>query len=357
MAERTQLQYTPVTGPVWTEPVASRLTWIPQGRAPQRGLAQNRLGDYARPEFAALYKPEGLQWIAEDSYRGQRLPYALTRSGVLDPIPPANPRTLEWIPQGRAPQVPVERRLLGAFAQPVFEALYKPEHLQWDGATRYTARPTTRVQRDWTVGPIQFQAPAYDPRTMEWIPQGREYVARTELRRVADFQQPPFAALFRPEFLTWQSEDSYSGKALPRARLDWTLQQQPIFEPQSLTWLPCGNTRAPVERRLLGAFAQPPFAALYRPDGLQWLLSGLQPARARAPNRLGAWVIDPTQPAAPSTTEFRALFVAYADQQRFTAHADPDRVQATADRQDFDAEDDEDRFEGGADPTRFKTIH
>jgi hypothetical protein len=53
--------------------------------------------------------------------------------------------------------------------------------------------------------------------------------------------------------------------------------------------------RVPVELRRIGAFVQPPFQALYRPDGMQWLLTGQQPKRGIRFVYTGSWVVDPLQ--------------------------------------------------------------
>jgi hypothetical protein len=63
------------------------MQWLPEGQQPARGLPPNRLGDYTRPEFAALYKPEGLQWLFERQLSVRGIPYALQGAWVVDPRP------------------------------------------------------------------------------------------------------------------------------------------------------------------------------------------------------------------------------------------------------------------------------
>jgi hypothetical protein len=229
VAERSQYQYQPVTGPVWREPVAEKLAWLPRVQQPARGLPPNRLGDFVRPEFEALYKAERLEWWPEDSYRGRAL---------------------------------------------------------------------SRAPNDWSIYPQQVAPAAYDPTDLEWTPQGRPPQNQFERRRLGDFAQPPYPALYDQSRLEWTVEDRYYGRSLPRARLDWTAFQHPIvgqvFDPQTLDWMPRGTApRVPVELRRIGDFGQPAFEALYKPEGLQWLLTGQQPARTIRFIRTGFWVIDP----------------------------------------------------------------
>lgn len=304
MAERSQYQYQPVTGPVWREPVAEKLAWLPRAQQPARALPPNRLGDFVQPPFQALYKPEGLQWTPADRYAGKALAYSLTRYTVLDPIPPADPKQLswqpqdryygrplpralldwsvypqqvtaaaydpqrlEWAPQGRAPQIPTERRILGDFAQPAFVALYDPRRLEWQAQDRYYGRALQRSPFDWTVFQQPIVVQAFDPKTLDWMPRGTAPRVPIELRRVGDFQQPAFDALYKPAGLQWWSQERYAGGQFPR-----------------------GAT----EIRRIGSFVQPAFSALYKPEGLQWLLKGQQPARSIRFIYTGSWVVDPS---------------------------------------------------------------
>lgn len=171
------LQYQPVTGPVWREPVAEKLAWLPEGQQPARGLPPNRLGDFVRPEFAALYVPANLDWIAADRYAGKGLPYSLPRSYALDPIPSVNPA---W--------------------------------LSWQSRDSYSGRPLPRASSNWTV----FQPVlAYDPQTLEWTPKGTFLQNAIERRTLGDFQQPAFASLYRPEGLQWVLEGQQPSRVIP----------------------------------------------------------------------------------------------------------------------------------------------
>lgn len=340
MAECAQLQYTPVTGPVWTEPVAEKLAWLPSGQPPARDRPPHRLGWYCRPEFEALYQPEGLQWTPEDSYSGRSPAQARLDWTVLIELvaaPPFDPQSLEWLPSGSQPQVPIERRNLGAFAQPGFAALYRPETLEWLAEQVYFGRTLPRAPLDWTV----LQRPivtAFDPSTLDWSPHGAARQLPVERRILGDLVQPSFDALYRPERLEWRVEQVYFGKVLARAVLDWTILQQPIsaaFDPQVMDWAPRGNPwQAAAERRLLGAFAQPAFDALYRPERMEWALTGLQPARPLSGTWTGYWITDPTTPAS-APVEIRITFELRADQSHFHVQADEEEFVAMADREKF----------------------
>jgi hypothetical protein len=162
MAERTQLQYQPVTGPVWSEPVASRMQWLPQGREFARGLPPNRLGDFVQPPFAALYKSEGLQWL------------------------PGGQQPARTIPQAR----------IGDFSRPEFEALYKAERLEWMPSDRYAGRVLSRAINDQTVLVQLIPAiPTFDPQNIDWQPRD-SYFGHPLARALVDwsiYQGDPIA--------------------------------------------------------------------------------------------------------------------------------------------------------------------
>lgn len=337
MAERSQYQYQPVTGPVWREPVAEKLAWLPRVQQPARQQVCGRVGDFARPEFEALYKPERLEWTPADRYRGRALSRAandwsvypqqiaapaydpqtlewgvqgrypqnpLERRKLGDfsqpPFPALyDPRALEWSPQGRYPQVPVERRRLGDFQQPPFPALYDPSRVEWQAEDRYYGRSLKRPPLDWTVFQQPIAGQVFDPTTLDWMPRGTAPRVPVELRKVGDFQQPAFDSLYKPAGLQWWQPERYSGKSLPAARVDWTVWPQPVaapYSPQVMDWQARGSyPRVPVELRRIGAFVQPPFPALYKPEGMQWLLTGQQPKRGIRFIYTGSWVVDPLQ--------------------------------------------------------------
>lgn len=160
MSERTQYQYTPLVGPVLVPAVVDnpeRLAWLPRGQPPARTLAPNRLGAFVQPSFEALYRPAGLEWGPSDRYAGRALPRASFDAFVfLRPIVAAayDPQTLEWIPRGSNPRVPLELRRVGDFQRPRFEALYRPEGLQWLLTGRYPQRILPAIyQGAWVCDP------------------------------------------------------------------------------------------------------------------------------------------------------------------------------------------------------------
>jgi hypothetical protein len=264
VAERSQYQYQPLTGPVWREPVAEKLAWLPRVQQPGRQQVCGRVGDFARPEFEALYKPERLEWTPDDRYGGRALPRA------------AN----DW-----------------SIYPPLVAALYDPSRVEWQAQDRYYGRSLKRPPFDWTVFQQPIVGQVFDPQTLDWMPRGTAPRVPVELRRVGDFEQPAFDALYKPAGLQWWQPERYSGKPLPSARVDWTVWPQPVaapYNPQVMDWQARGTyPRVLVELRRIGAFVQPPFQALYRPDGMQWLLTGQQPARGIRFVYTGSWVVDP----------------------------------------------------------------
>lgn len=198
MAERTQLQYQPVTGPVWSEPVASRMQWLPQGREFARGLPPNRLGDFAQPPFEALYKSEGLQWL------------------------PGGQQPTRSIPQAR----------VGDFARPEFEALYKPERLEWISSDRYAGRQLLRSAYDYSVLlQVVVAAPPYDPQNLEW--QARDsYSGRSLASALVDwsvYQGDPIAEPALPVVIS-VPEIPFSGGTRNRKKIRGPYSDPRIYE-------------------------------------------------------------------------------------------------------------------------------
>lgn len=244
MAEQL-LQYQPITGPVWTEPVAEKLAWQPRDRYSGKPLARAPLRDYSvyplQPPAVPGYDPNVLDWQARDSYAGRALARARFDVTVrsLEPIAVAyNPNALDWLARDRYSGRALARGRLDYGEPSQFAFVY--DLADWFPSDRYAGRPLPRtVPRDWTVLPPRVVAVAYDPSTLEWQPKGREPRVPLEVRRLGDFAQPPFVA--------------------------------PAYDPRTLEWIPQGRApRVPVERRVLGDFQQPPFAALYRPERLEW---------------------------------------------------------------------------------------
>lgn len=183
MADRGLIHYQPVTGPVWTESVASRLAWLPHGEPAVR-LERRVPSEFAWSPFYSLY----------------------------------DPADLHWLPSGRWPIIP-EIRKLGDFQQPPFDALYKPEQLGWLNPAYYAGRLPPRGSGDLTVLPTQFAAPVFDPQNLEWIPSGRysirgiQYAVQTSW--VVD-PSPIAAVAFDPQFFPFQATDILLARTLPQ---------------------------------------------------------------------------------------------------------------------------------------------
>lgn len=251
------------------------MQWLPEGLQPARGLPPNRLGDYVRPEFAALYKPEALQWFPSDRYSGRPLPRTAFDWSVYPQqvtAPAYDPQKLEWAPQGRVPQIQLERRVLGDFSQPSFVSLYDPRRLEWQAEDGYYGRALQRSPFDWTAFQQPIVVQAFDPKTLDWMPRGIAPRVPVEVRKVGDFQQPAFDALYKPAGMQWWMQERYPRNA--------------------------------VEIRRLGTFVQPAFGALYKPELMQWLLTGLQPARTIRFIYQGSWIIDPALLASGTVPPF-----------------------------------------------------
>jgi hypothetical protein len=179
-----------------------QVEWLPSGIAPQVALERRRLGDFQQPGFDSLYKAEALQWQSQERYFGRALVRGAndyTVQTLLIIAAAYDPQTLAWLARSVYPQVPVERRLLGDFQQPAFDAIYKSEGLQWFQGERYFCRPLARSLNDWSVLVQLVTAAAYDPKNIEW-----------------------------------QARDSYSGRQLARALVDWSVYQGvPIISPST----------------------------------------------------------------------------------------------------------------------------
>jgi hypothetical protein len=186
-------------------------------------------------------------------------------------------------------------------------------------------------------GPHEVAAPFYSPEAIEWVPRGQQ-PARAILPRARTdttvFLHPPAAAAYDPSDLAWQVRAQqpaptfaprarpdttayavtfYGGddlawlpsgarppQALPRSRFDLSVLPPPQFaapgyDPTDLAWLPRGTTpQPPVERRISGPFSISQFEALYRAEGMQWVLQGQQPQRNLPHSPQSLFVVDPT---------------------------------------------------------------
>lgn len=169
---------------------------------------------------------------------------------------------MAWLPRGE-PARPVERRTPSEFVYPPFYELYSPASLSWL-PTPTVGRPLLRGTLDLTVEPLQFAAPAFDPQHLEWIPQGPAPRTLLELRKLGDFAQPAFDALYKPEGLQWLFEGQLSVRDIPYTlQSSWTIDPSPVvvvpFDPQ---FFPFQATDILLARSLQAAlqsdFATPP---------------------------------------------------------------------------------------------------
>lgn len=252
MADRALIHYQPLTGPVWREPVAAALAWIPRGE-PARPLERRSLGTVVYPPFYELYNPNGLHWL----------------------------------PSGRWPVI-LEVRKLGDFQQPPFDALYKPEQLGW-WYPSYAGRAAPRGILDLTVEPIQFTAPAFDPQDLEWIPKGTPPQTVLEVREASDLVQPPFDSLYKPEGLQWLFEGQLSVRGIPYSLqsywvVDPTTPTPVVFDPQ---FFPFQATDILLARTLPSAI-QSDFTSPPLPPGPDVIVpdTGLGGSNARHPRRV-----------------------------------------------------------------------
>lgn len=300
MAERSQLQYQPITGPVWREPVAEQLAWLPRVQQPARGLARAGVAPFAQPPFEALYDPRRLEWLPGVSRPARGLGRALLDWSVYPPRVAAegyDPASLDWLEPARPA---VARSLSRASActyalDPIPPAA--PALLDWQSRDSYSGRALARpAPRDFAAYPLSFAAPAFDPQGLEWVPRVA-WPRPQEQRRLGDFASPAFEALFRPDGLQWQAVDRYVGRSIPLARQGaWVVDPAP-FEPSGLQWLAADRYAGRALPNVLGgSWVIDPLPPA-NPATMQWALGGLQPARTVAFVRTGAFVVDPTTPA------------------------------------------------------------
>jgi hypothetical protein len=355
---RSQYQYTPLVGPVWTAAVAASLAWLPAGCAqPARSLAPNRLGDVVEPFVEAVrvardlqwrtesrqpqpverrrydwtvlapfqpavgYDPAGLQWSPVIAWPARSSGFSRTAISVLSPFPIVtvsfDPAQFPWT-EARTPRAPIERRVLGDAVEPFTAALYRPDGLQWQ-PTEWSKpqRGLGRGVQVWSLlDPLPLAGPAFDPTQFPWT-EARAPRAPIERRLLGDTVEPFVAALYRPDGLQWIPAGLARGlRGLAPNVPTWVilnpLPQPTQFDPalvpiiQTVRW----QTLA---RVLRGDLVQPFTAALYRPERLEWIPSGRQPWRGLVPNRLG-WIVGDPLPhpqfiiALPLQVEDRSAF-------------------------------------------------
>jgi hypothetical protein len=204
------------------------MAWLPRGE-PARPLERRVPSEFVYPSFYELYQPSALSWL----------------------------------PSGIWPLYP-EVRKLGDFQQPPLQALYKPEQLGWLPSAYYVGRAAPRGTLDLTVFPVQFSVPAFNPQNLEWIPQGPAPRTFVEIRKLGDFVQPAFAALYKPEGLQWLFEGQLSVRGIPYTlQSSWVVDPKPVvtvvFDPQFFNFQATEIARTfMLPRALQGEFATPP---------------------------------------------------------------------------------------------------
>lgn len=171
------IQYQPITGPVWREPVAEKLAWLPSDRYAGRALARAPLLDwsvYPLQPPAVSYDPNVLDWLARDGYSGRALP-----RGRLDWGEPSQPTfvydLVDWLPADRYAGRPLPRVAARDWTVQPPPALYRPELLEWLPSDRYAGRISQRARHDWSVEPRRVVTIPYDPSDLGWLASDRYY--------------------------------------------------------------------------------------------------------------------------------------------------------------------------------------
>lgn len=350
-------QYQALTGPVWTAAVAASLSWLPAGNAQPARTLPRASSPPRTVGVAQVYNPADLAWNVA-SARLNIQPRAVVLGGVLAPFqPPASfdPATLVWMPRGIQPIRVIGPLLRDATVLPPFMTPpFDPAHLAWMSRGQQPVRVLPQARPGtWSVVVAQVPISSFDPATLQWMPAGFAVPQRTQLRSQRDYTEV-VAGLYDPAGLDWLIQVPRANLASPRAGPTWVLLSPlPIppvsYDPSGLQWMPAGLGRGPrslapgvatwglldplprltifdpatlpiiqtvrwqmLPRALRGDVVQPFTAALYRPDGLQWLPTGRQPWRGLIPNRLG-WVAGSALPiiyvAHPLQIEDRSGFL------------------------------------------------
>lgn len=149
-------QYQPIVGPVWREPVADRLSWLPEGQP---------------------YLPRQLE----------------SRAGYTVSGFPYDPRVLDWLPRGEPRQREPERRdawiRLDPF--PIVPPVYDPAGLQWLGMGQPPTKAPERRVAAIVLDPFPRPPVAYDPSGLQWVLMGLPPVV-IERRVLGDIKLDPF---------------------------------------------------------------------------------------------------------------------------------------------------------------------
>ena len=125
--------------------------------------------------------------------------------------------SLAWLPSAQQPARGLAPNRLGDVEQPGFDALYKPEGLQWTPADRYAGGLVPPGQRQGGVlDPFPRPEVVYDPAVRDWAP------SRADAGRGLAFESVRWIVLdpippVDPAQLAWVPSDRYAGRSLRRA--------------------------------------------------------------------------------------------------------------------------------------------
>jgi len=284
----SRYHYQPLTGPVWREPVASRLSWLPEGNPTPTPVVRARTSDLVAPFLAALTVAASLAWLPTGQARAQALPVPRGDQSVTV-FPLAAPFDASQFPQVSAVRLtPVERRWPSTLVEPLLDNVV----VGVDVTDVRPQAPPVRIPQDLTVLP-PFQAPTFDARLFPWPgtvpPAAAPARPRADLTVVPPFQPPTFdpkqfpVVVLSPVFPAERRQPSTlveplldnvvigvdvtdvpPARPLPRAAPAWTVVSPlpPVpYDPARMEWLPAGAPPAP--RQLPGPYTQVVFVGDY----------------------------------------------------------------------------------------------
>lgn len=333
---RSQYQYQPVTGPVFVGIVAATLAWLPSGNwQPTRARPPVQIQQgTVQPFTQALYKHERLEWIPKGVHQPtESLQPIQSQQGTVEPFIEATRyrfERLEWIPKGNEfvrGRAPIQSQQ--GTVQPFTAALYRMERLEWIPEGQQPARSLPPNELGPFVLDVVPRGTPFDPSLLGWAPSAPFYPRALGPNHLGDTVEPFVDAIAVARNLHWLGQSvrwvqlapnrlgesvepfvdaiavagnlHWLGQTIWPIRLevrepDWSIiapfQPPARFDPATFPWV-VGGVFRPVERRDPGGTVQPFTAALYRPEGLQWIPGGRQPWRGLPPNLLGSVVGDP----------------------------------------------------------------
>jgi len=217
----SRIQYQPLTGPVWREPVASRMAWLPEGQPRTPALTPNAVGSYVLPFVAAFAVATSLAWVPSGNAQAQAAPSARVAWSVIAPFQPPTSFDPSQFPATLfVRSVPLELRRPSEAVAPFTAALYRPDGLQWTPAgTASAVRPAPRSIQTWSLlSPLPAVAP-FDPATFPWI--SVTLFRALERRAPGGIVQPITQALYQPAGLQWLPRGNVPWRSVVANRLGW----------------------------------------------------------------------------------------------------------------------------------------